>query len=54
MKQTKDSFEIEIKIIRKAQFTKKLKKKPKNNKQQKFYKLYVLFNFQLWLKEKLF
>lgn len=33
MKQTKDSFEIEIKIIRKAQFTKKYKKKKKTQKQ---------------------
>lgn len=32
MKETKDSFEIKIKIIHKAQFTKKLKKK-KNQKQ---------------------
>lgn len=54
MKQTKDSFEIEIKIIRKAQFTKNYKKnkKTKNNKQQKFYKLYVLFNFQHMIERK--
>lgn len=54
MKWTKDSFEIKIKIIHKAQFTKKLKKKKKtkNNKQQKFYKLYVLFNFQHMIERK--
>lgn len=55
MKQTKDSFEIKIKIIHKAQFTKKTKKqkqKKQNNKQQKFYKLYVLFNFQHMIERK--